>query len=125
MLRKEKSLVSLGPRSAKPHDERQRQVRLSGQTKADVVARYQAGALQRELADAYGVDRKTIGEIVEHHGARQTRGLSGQQIDDAVHFYERGQSLMRIGRQLGVSPNTVRRQLLDRDVRLRKRPGSQ
>lgn len=52
---------------------RQRQVRLSGSEQLEVVARYRAGATQRELAQMYGVERRTVGEIVKRHGARRQR----------------------------------------------------
>lgn len=41
------------------------------------------------------------------------KGLSTEQIDEAVGRSERGDSLMRVGHALGVTPNAVRAALLD------------
>lgn len=52
------SNVSAPPRT------RQRQVRLSGQQREELVARHRAGALQRELAVTYGVHIETVRAII-------------------------------------------------------------
>jgi hypothetical protein len=46
---------------------RQRQVRLSRQQQAELVDRYKGGALQRELAAIYGIERRTVAAIVKRH----------------------------------------------------------
>ena len=47
----------------------QKHVKLSTEAKAEVVRRFKAGALQRELAQIYGVDRTTISAIIRRHDA--------------------------------------------------------
>lgn len=47
----------------------QKQVRLSGQQQEELVHRYRAGALQRELAAIYGIERRTVMAILRRHNA--------------------------------------------------------
>jgi hypothetical protein len=49
--------------------------------------------------------------------------MTGEQIDDAVRLYEAGQSLAKIGAELGVEAGTVRRALMKRGIRLRDTHG--
>jgi DNA-directed RNA polymerase specialized sigma24 family protein len=51
------------------------------------------------------------------------RGLSPEQIDEAVQLYEQDWSLARIGRKLDVDPTTVLNRLRERDVRTRDAQG--
>ncbi|WP_280244770.1 helix-turn-helix domain-containing protein [Nocardia abscessus] len=51
------------------------------------------------------------------------QGLSEEQVDEAVQLYEEGWSAQRIGDKLGVYPQTVRRRLLERGVRMRDTHG--
>lgn len=44
---------------------RQKQVRLSEEQQAELVARYRAGALQKEFAQAYGVHVETVRAIIK------------------------------------------------------------
>lgn len=48
--------------------EAQKHVRLCEATQAEIVGRFRAGALQRELAEIYGVHRTTIAAIVSRQG---------------------------------------------------------
>ena len=50
----------------------QKHVKLSETTQAEIVRRFRAGTLQRELAETYGVNRTTIAAIVRRHGNSQT-----------------------------------------------------
>jgi DNA-directed RNA polymerase specialized sigma24 family protein len=52
------------------------------------------------------------------------RGLSPEQIDEAVRLYEAGWSLARIGDRMGVNDMTVRQRLLERGVQMRPKRGS-
>jgi hypothetical protein len=45
------------------------------------------------------------------------RGLSPEQIDEAVRLYEAGWSLVRIGDRMGVDDMTVLHRLRERGVR--------
>jgi hypothetical protein len=49
---------------------RQKQVRLSRHQQLELVERHRDGALQRELAAAYGIHRSTVAAIVQRSGHR-------------------------------------------------------
>lgn len=102
---------------------RQRHIRLSIERQVDLVAKYRAGALQRELAQEYGISRRTVGVIVARHGGLSRGKLTSEQIDEAVAAYLDGQSLATIAKRLGVSDNTVRIRLLERGVQMRSPRG--
>lgn len=125
MLGMEKSRVSLLdlPRTARTSV--QRQVHISRQKQLELVERYQAGALQRELADIYGIHRRTVAAIVKRHGARRRLGLAAAQVDEAVRRYRAGESLAVIGKAPGVDHGTVRNRLLERGVPMRDTHGRQ
>lgn len=97
----------------------QKHVRLSARRQAELVAKHQAGVPQRELAEEYGINRRTVRDIVARHGGLSRGKLTSQQIDDAVTAYLGGQSLATIAKRLGVSDHTVRSRLKERDVVLR------
>lgn len=123
MLRRETSQVSTLERFAEPAVARQRQVHLLDEAKDELVDRYRRGALQRELADAYGIERRTVSAIIAGRGARRRRGLDEHGVDEAVNRYESGQSLAEVGRALGVDHGTVRNRLLDRGTAMRDTHG--
>ena len=102
---------------------RQRHIRLSIERQVDLVAKYRAGALQRELAQEYGISRRTVGVIVARHGGLSRGKLTSEQIDEAVAAYLDGQSLATMAERLGVSDNTVRIRLLERGVQMRSPRG--
>lgn len=114
------SRTSLSTESKKP---RQRQVRLSRQRELELVSRYQAGALQRELAKTYGVHRRTVAAIVKRHGALRPISMSEAEIAEAVLRYQMGDSLAVIGKALGVDHSTVRNYLVKHGVRMRDTHG--
>lgn len=123
MLNKQKSQVTrLKPRSQDDRP-RQRQVHLSDDDQIALVDRYHQGALQRELAETYGTERRTVQAIVRRHGATKSRGLLPEQIDEAVRLYKAGDSLAKIGRKLGVDHGTVRARLLEPGVSMRSTAG--
>ncbi|MGQ0776414.1 MAG: helix-turn-helix domain-containing protein [Pseudonocardiales bacterium] len=51
------------------------------------------------------------------------RGLSLDQLDEAVQLYREGWSLARIGEQMGVDPTTVLTRLRERGLRRRDTRG--
>jgi DNA-directed RNA polymerase specialized sigma24 family protein len=89
----------------------------------ELIAGYKAGHTVYELGRKFGVNRKTVGEILHRHRVPIRGRLSGEQIDEAVRLYERGWSLARIGEKLRVTANTVRARLQERDVRMRDAQG--
>ncbi|WP_433732666.1 hypothetical protein ACQP0C_10105 [Nocardia sp. CA-129566] len=85
-----------------------------------LIEGYTAGESTYELADRFGVDRRTLSAILHRHNIPLRRwGLSSQQVDEAVELYGLGWSLARIARHLAVDPETVLNRLRDRGVRRR------
>jgi hypothetical protein len=63
-----------------------------------LIQGYSAGATTYELGDRFGIDRRTVSNILHRHGVpMRRRGLSPDQVDDAIHFYNLGWSLARVG----------------------------
>lgn len=76
-----------------------------------------------ELAALYGVSTGTVSAILVAHGAVRSRGLTAEQVEQAVGANLAGDSLATIGRTLGVSADTVRARLLEQGVTMRARSG--
>lgn len=106
-----------------PQRAQQKQIRLSAEQQRELVDCYREGALQRELATSYGIERRTVGVIIKRHGATQRRGLTDRQIDEAVTAYAGGQSLAKIAEQHRVTARTVRTRLLERGLVMRDTQG--
>jgi hypothetical protein len=59
------------------------------------------------LGDQFGIDRKTVSNILHRRGVpMRRRGLSPDQIDEAIRLYSSGWSLARVGEHLDVDPST-------------------
>jgi len=72
----------------------------------------------------FGIDRETIRRILNQAGVpRRPRGLTAEQVDQAVILYAGGVSLARIGARFGVDAKNVRRRLLEREVVMRDTHG--
>jgi DNA-binding NarL/FixJ family response regulator len=111
-----KAQVTSYPTRVAPDSGNRRAVRLSRQRQSELVERYRAGALQRELAEAYGVNRKTVSAVLRRHGALRRTTLDDSQVDEIVQRYLAGESLATIGKALNVDHATVRNYLVRRDV---------
>lgn len=86
----------------------------------ELIHGYRAGATVYELGTQFGIDRRTVSQILKRHGVvLRRRGLSTEQVDEAVRLYESGWSLARIGHQMDVNLTTVWNQLRERRVRMR------
>ena len=98
--------------------------RLNESERAALAQDYVAGMTVYELATKYGISRDTVSKHL-HRKSVEMRGKSPtqEQVDDAVRLYGEGWSTQRIGDKLGVYPQTVRRQLLERGVRMRDTHG--
>lgn len=98
----------------------QKQRRLEQATREELVTRYQAGDLMTELAERYGIHRRTVSAILKRHGIpTRTTGLSTEQVQRAVLLYAQGQSLAKIGKAFGVDAGTVHARLREQGIRMR------
>ncbi|WP_143446575.1 hypothetical protein [Kibdelosporangium aridum] len=85
-----------------------------------LIKGYLAGATVYQLGAEFGIDRRTVSQILHRHNVpMRRRGLTPEQIDDAVRLYESGWSLARIGERMAVDPTTVHNRLRERGVRTR------
>lgn len=90
----------------------------------ELISGYQAGATVYELGDRFGIERRTVSNILHRHGVpMRRRGLSPEQIDDAIHLYNLGWSLARVGQHLGVDHTTVLTKLRERGIPTRDSHG--
>ena len=95
-------------------------IRLSTQQIADLVRGYRAGQNTYELADRFGLHRATVSAHLHRQGVTVRRqGLNADGVDHAVHLYQQGWSLARIGDHLSVDGGTVWSALKAQGVRLR------
>ena len=89
-----------------------------------LIQGYTTGATTYELGARFGIDRRTASAILRRHSVdMRLRGLSPDQADDAIHLYNYGWSLARIGEHLSVDPTTVLNQLRERGVPTRDTHG--
>lgn len=86
---------------------------------------YQAGATVYELGSQFGINRKTVSQLLHRRGVKmRMAGLSAAQIDEAVRLYADGWSIGRIGERLQVDARTVHRRLRERGVQMRDTHGA-
>ncbi|MBP2322671.1 hypothetical protein JOF56_003056 [Kibdelosporangium banguiense] len=72
----------------------------------------------------FGIDRRTVSQILHRHDVPMCRReLSPDQTDDAVRLYEASWSLARIGERMRVDPTMVHNRLRERGVRMRDAQG--
>ncbi|MGH3787120.1 MAG: hypothetical protein ACRDRG_11350 [Pseudonocardiaceae bacterium] len=80
------------PRGRKPGTAR----RLDAGRVQKLIESYRAGATVYKLGEQFGLDRRTVSEILRRHNVpMRRRGLSPEQVDEAVRLYESGWSLAR------------------------------
>ena len=90
----------------------------------ELIAAYLAGATVYELGDRFGIERRTVSNILHRHDVpMRRRGLTTEQVDHAVHLYNLGWSLARVGGHLGVDHTTVLAKLRERGVPTRDSHG--
>lgn len=93
------------------------------QTQA-LIQGYLAGATTYELGARFGIDRRTVSNILHRHGVQmRRRGLSPDEVDDAIHLYKLGWSLARVGEHLNVDHTTVLTKLRERGIPTRDSHG--
>ena len=87
--------------------------KFSKETEAKIIARYSAGETMQSLADEYGCNRVTVGNILKRHGAAiRPKGHSARKWDEAVvdEIYRRwvsGESQNDIGISMGLSQGWI------------------
>jgi len=123
LLRKLPDLTTPAPPSADhPKPERARQ--LDTDQVQELIAGYQAGATVYELGARFGIERRTVSNLLHRHDVQmRRRGLSPNQVDDAIRLYDSGWSLARIGDHLSVDSTTVLNRLRERDIPTRDTHG--
>ncbi|MFV2195041.1 helix-turn-helix domain-containing protein [Nocardiopsis sp. LOL_012] len=90
----------------------------------ELIAEYQAGATVYQLADRFGIERRTVSNILKRNGITpRWRHLTDEQIEEAIQLYCEGWSLAKLGKRFGVADTTIRAQLLKYGVEMRPRPG--
>ncbi|WP_228003234.1 hypothetical protein [Nocardia australiensis] len=90
----------------------------------ELIAGYKSGETVYQLSARFGIERRTVGEILHRHDVpMRRRGLSPEQTDDAIHLYNLGWSLARVGQHLGVDPTTVLAKLRQRGIPTRDTHG--
>lgn len=77
-----------------------------------------------ELGAQFGIERRTVSNILHRHDVlMRRRGLSPDQVDDAIHLYHLGWSLARVGQHLGVDHTTVLATVRQHDIPTRDTHG--
>ncbi len=97
-----------------------RQTSITAELRAELAARYEAGATIRELAVWSGAHRETIVRHLVRAGVELRRlGLTEEQAAAAVVLYGDGLTLAEIAERVGVAASTVRSCLLRQGVQMR------
>lgn len=89
-----------------------------------LIADYQAGIRAEDLAQRFGVHKKTVYRYLRAANAskgQQWHKLTDQELEDARNHYEAGQSIEAIGEDIGAHPSTIRRHLILMGVEIRRR----
>lgn len=90
----------------------------------DLLRCYRLGEPVGELCKRFGISRNYLNQIRKAAGVDvYQRGLSDNQLSQAIHYYADGESLATVARRFGVSPSTVGRALAAQGIHLRPRPG--
>jgi hypothetical protein len=107
-------------------DRPRRARRLGTDQVQELIAGYQSGSTGYELSAQFGIERRTVSNILHRHDVpMRHRGLSPEQVDHAIHLYNLGWSLARVGDHLGVNHTTVLNKLRERGIPTRDSHGRQ
>lgn len=110
-------------RSTTPPRGRQRQRaedRLGPDGVARLVSDYQAGRSTKWLQRTYGLSQGAVLRLLDVNGVpRCLRGLTDQQVHEAIRLYAAGWSLTRIGDHFGKDHTVVKNALRRAGARLR------
>lgn len=113
------------PKPTPARRDRPRRARQLGDNQIQqLIVGYQSGSTVYELAEVFGIERRTVSAILHRHRVPMRRqGLTDDQVHDAARLYHQGWSLTRIGNRMGVAADTVRKRLLERGVTMRDTHG--
>jgi len=103
---------------------RQRQRRLTEAQAIAMAERYEGGATVYELAAELGCHRTTVAARLKKAGiVMRHQSPTSESIDSMVRLYASGLSLLEVGKQLGISANSVRNCLRGREIHVRHTHG--
>ena len=106
-----------------PKPPRQHQTKLTADQRAQLLERYRKGERAYELAAEFGINRKTVAEILVRAGQRRPRSMTNEERAEAIKLYAQGWSCARIGKHLGRNHGTVWLALKAAGVKLRDEHG--
>ncbi len=91
---------------------------------AQLVAEYEAGATTNELVEQFKISKGAVVRLLHEHGvAMRRQSPTDEQAAEAVRLYGTGLSLAAVGSTLGFDAHTIRRVLLQAEVRMRDSHG--
>lgn len=103
---------------------RQRQRRLTEPDVARMVARYAEGATVYELAEEFGIERRTVAARLKKASvSMRHQPATAEQVAEMVRLYKSGLSLAKVAPRTGVSAKTVLNYLRAEGVQLRDTHG--
>jgi DNA-directed RNA polymerase specialized sigma24 family protein len=110
------------PVSSRPARQRQRaEDRLGPDGVAQLVADYQTDRSTKWLQRSYSLSQGAVLRLLDVNGVpRRQRGLSEEQVQEAIRLYGQGWSLTRIGDRFGKDHTVVKNALKRVGVRLRR-----
>lgn len=98
--------------------------RLNAVQLAGLTASYEGGATVYDLADRFGIDRRTVSLCLKRMGVSlRGQSPSDDAVNEMVRLYEEGLSLAAVGSVLGVSAKTVHTWIRRRGVTTRPQGG--
>ncbi|NUJ88834.1 hypothetical protein HOW07_12535 [Plantibacter sp. MCCC 1A11337] len=99
--------------------------RLSPETVAEIVEKYEAGVTTPALCAEHSLSKGGLLKVLGERGVEMRRqSLDAAQLREAVRLYETGLSLQAVATRLGVSYNCVRQRFVKESVPRRPRGGS-
>lgn len=111
-------------RRSRPQRPYKAQFRLDTESINKLVATYQAGATQKELAATFCIDKKTVASHLKRAGVHRPRvGLPDDKLAEAIRLYRNGRSLAELGERFGVDPKTASTALRQAGITIRPRRG--
>jgi hypothetical protein len=105
-----------------PRQRQRAEDRLGPDGVARLVADFQAGRSTKWLQRTYGLSQGAVLRLLEVNGVpRRQRGLSTEQVQEAVRLYAQGWLLTNIGDHFGKDHTVVRNALIRSGIGIRQR----